>query len=138
MQNLLKETKRIISSIGIISLLLGSIFALCYTPFMKMASLHNPTTQAGSISKSGTQCCGPVNTNHHLTVTGIMAPVSALENLLLLLGLGLLLFVAGTVKKLEDTVKPKLDRLRQLIYKLFYYLIEAFSSGLLHPKLYHT
>jgi len=133
----MSKVKQAVTSLGIFSLILGSIFVLCYVPFMKMTSFHFKAAQTTHMATGLERCCENQANPHAQASAAITTNASALENLLTLLGLaGLFLFVSfrGNAK---NQAGLKFRFTRRFISKLYDYLALAFSRGVLHPKLYN-
>ncbi len=135
---MLQRIKKTLSNIGLIALILGSLFAVCYLPTMRMASAQNMASGTSRFTKTE-QCCKTQNNHHTLAAIGIPASPINLENLLILLGLSLLSLIgADTLLAVKKFINAKLLNARQFRLKLFNYLIQFFSTGVLHPKLYNA
>lgn len=133
-----KEIEKTFSNIVLIALILGSLFAVCYLPTMQMAVADNMASGASNFSKTE-QCCQTQSSHHSLAATAIPASPINLESLLILLGLSLLsLFGADALLTVKNFINAKLLYARQFILRLFDYLIQFFSRGVLHPKLYNA
>ena len=48
---MLQRIKKTLSNIGLIALILGSLFAVCYLPTMRMASLQNMASGTSALQK---------------------------------------------------------------------------------------
>ena len=132
---MLKEIKKTLSNIGLIALILGSLFAVCYIPAMNMTAAHQPT-QSAHFAKTD-QCCQTQNNHHTLTAVSIPAGPVNFEGLLMLLGLTLLFLIGADHALLsKNFINAKLLHARRFLLRLFDYLIQFFSKGVLHPKLY--
>ncbi len=138
MQKLLNETKKFVSHVGIIGLILGSVFALCYIPFMKMEAAHQSMSQPTHVSQKTTQCCESQNSPHMASIIGTVINIVSFESLLVLLSLSLLFFLLKLSDLSKNIVALKFRLAKQFLLRLFDYLALAFSRGLLHPKLYNA
>ncbi|MCL5774602.1 MAG: hypothetical protein M1333_00140 [Patescibacteria group bacterium] len=134
-----QKAKTYIVTLGVFSLILGSIFALCYLPFMQMSATHPAAAQTTHMAAGSNQCCESQSAHHILTAASIPASPINLESLLLLLGLSILsLFGTDALLSIKNFINAKLLHGRQFLLRLFDYLIQLFSRGVLHPKLYNA
>lgn len=135
---MLQANKKTLLNIGLVALVLGSLFAICYLPAMQMAAVHNPTSKFSHFTETD-KCCATQSSHHTLTALGIPASPINLESLFILLGLNLMFLIGAeaslTVKKF---LNAKLLHARRFILRLFDYLVLFFSRGVLHPKLYNA
>ena len=133
-----KEIKKTLSNIALIALILGSLFAVCYFPTMRMAAADKLATGQSSVTKPE-QCCETQSTHHILTAIGIPASPINLESLLVLLSLSLLALISmDDLLIIKNSINAKLINAQQFLLRLFDYLIQFFSRGVLHPKLYNA
>ena len=136
---LLQKAKIYIVTLGVFSLVLGSIFELCYIPFMQMSTAHPAAAQTIHMATGSNQCCESQSAHHILTAASIPASPINLESLLLLLGLSILsLFGTDALQSIKNFIYAKLLHGRHFLLRLFDYLIQLFSRGVLHPKLYNA
>lgn len=134
---MLQDIKKSLSNITLIALILGSLFAVCYLPAMKMAAADKSANKS-SVTKTE-QCCETQNSHHTLTAIGIPASPVNLESLLILLSLSLLALIGmDALLTIKNPINAKLINAQQFLLRLFDYLIQFFSRGVLHPKLYNA
>ncbi len=134
---MLQDIKKSLSNITLIALVLGSLFALCYLPAMKMA-VADKMANKSSVTKTE-QCCETQSSHHTLSAIGIPASPVNLESLLILLSLSLLALIGtDALLIIKDSINAKLINAQQFLLRLFDYLIQFFSRGVLHPKLYNA
>ena len=135
---LLKKLKTYFVTFGVIGLILGSVFALCYTPFMEMTSAHSAAAQTTHMDTGTQQCCENKTSPHMLTAAALTVNVVGLKNILALLALGSLFLLISFQSKSKNETGLKFLFARRFILRLHDYLVLFFSRGLLHPKLYNA
>ncbi len=132
------KVKTFLLTLGLFGLIIGSVFALCYTPFMKMASVHSKVETSHMTTKVQ-QCCESQTSPHMLTALGtVINNDSAAKDISALLGLGTLFLLASFQRKPRSQTGLKFLFSRRFILRLHDYLVLFFSRGLLHPKLYNA
>lgn len=132
------KVKTFLLTFGILGLIIGSVFALCYAPFMKMASVHN-AAQASHMTTQAQECCENQTSPHMLTVLGTAVNnASAIKDLSALLGLGVLFLLVAFLGKPRQQARLNFIFARRFILRLHDYLVLFFSRGVLHPKLYNA
>lgn len=132
------KLKTFLLTLVLFSLIVGSIFALCYAPYMKMTSAHN-AVETSHMTTKAQQCCESQTSPHMLTALGTaINNASAIKDLSALLGLGALFLLVSFLGKPRHQARLNFLFARRFILRLHDYLVLFFSRGILHPKLYNA
>lgn len=132
------KAKTFILTLGLFGLIIGSVFALCYAPFMKMVSVHS-AVETSHMTANAQQCCENKTGTHMFTTLGTaINNVSATKDMSALLGLGVLFLLISFFENARIQAGLKFLFARRFILRTYDYLVLFFSRGVLHPKLYNA